>query len=114
MLAPFGPCTERSALASRFADKAHDTATSDLSTLLASWRRHLVAQRMSPATLSTYSTSVRQLARFLAERGMPTSAAALTREHVEADDGTGKVKLTKLSETGTGFGGEEFRPCSPG
>ena len=42
------PLTERSALPSRSADSAHDTATSDLSTLLASWRRHLAAQRMSP------------------------------------------------------------------
>ena len=31
------------------------------------------------------------------------------------DDGTGNVKLTKLSETsGEGFGGEEFVPCNPG
>ena len=65
-------------------DVAHHTATTELDDLIASWRRHLTAQRMSPATLSTYSTSVRQLARFLAERGMPTSPAALTREHVEA------------------------------
>ncbi len=44
----------------------------------------MTAQRMSPATLSTYSTSVGQLARFLAERGMPTSPDAIRREHVEA------------------------------
>ncbi|MEX2183475.1 MAG: tyrosine-type recombinase/integrase [Chloroflexota bacterium] len=65
-------------------DVAHHTATAELDGLIASWRRHLTAQRMSPATLSTYSTSVRQFARFLAERGMPTSQAAITREHVEA------------------------------
>ncbi len=65
-------------------DVAHHTATTELDDLIASWRRHLTARRMSPATLSTYSTSVRQLARFLAERGMPTSPAALPREHVEA------------------------------
>ncbi len=65
-------------------DAANDTATAELDDLIASWRRHLVAQRMSPATLSTYGTSVRQLARFLAERGMPTSPSAITREHVEA------------------------------
>jgi hypothetical protein len=63
-------------------DGAHDTTTDELSDLVASWRRHLVAQRMSPATFSTYSTSVNQLARFLAERGMPTSPAAISREHV--------------------------------
>jgi hypothetical protein len=62
----------------------HDTATAELDDLIASWRCHMVAQRMSPATLSTYGTSVRQLATFLAERGMPTSPAAITREHVES------------------------------
>ena len=30
------------------------------------------------------------------------------------DDGTGNTKLTKLSETGAGFGGAEFTPCGPG
>ena len=30
------------------------------------------------------------------------------------DDGTGNVVLTKVSETGTGFGGSRFVPCSPG
>ena len=53
----------------------HDTATAELDGLLASWRRHLAAQRMSPATLSTYSTSVAPASRFLAEQGMPHVAA---------------------------------------
>jgi site-specific recombinase XerD len=39
---------------------------------------------MSPATLATYSAAVRQLTAFLADMGMPTSPAAITREHVEA------------------------------
>ena len=30
------------------------------------------------------------------------------------DDGTGNIKLTKVSETGSGFGGEVFTPCGPG
>jgi hypothetical protein len=55
------------------ADAIHDTTTAELDDLIASWRRHLVAQRMSPATLSTYGTSVCQLARFLAERGIQRS-----------------------------------------
>jgi site-specific recombinase XerD len=63
----------------------HSTAhTSELDLLAASWRRHLVAQRMSPATLSTYGAAVRQLDRFLTARGMPTAPAAISREHVEA------------------------------
>ena len=63
---------------------AHHTATAELEDLISSWRRHLPAQRISPATLSTYSTSVHQLARFLAERGMPTAPGAICREHIEA------------------------------
>src|SRR5664280_548718 len=62
---------------------AHSTVPGELGELLGSWRRHLRAQRISPATLSTYGTSVGQLARFLAERGMPTLPAAIRREHVE-------------------------------
>jgi hypothetical protein len=30
------------------------------------------------------------------------------------DDGTGNTVLTKVSETGTGFGGVTFTPCAPG
>ncbi len=36
-------------------DPAHHTARSELDGLSASWRRHLTAQRMSPATLSAAS-----------------------------------------------------------
>jgi site-specific recombinase XerD len=61
-----------------------DTAPSELMTLLASWRRHLAAQRMSPATLATYSAAVRALDSFLAVQGLPRGAAPLRREHVEA------------------------------
>jgi hypothetical protein len=53
---------------------AHDRATDELRSLIASWRRHLVAQRTSPATISTYSTAVGQLATFLLGHGMPTGA----------------------------------------
>ena len=63
---------------------AHDRATDELRSLIASWRRHLVAQRMSPATISTYSTAIGQLATFLLGHGMPTEPAAIHREHVEA------------------------------
>lgn len=63
---------------------AHSTVPGELRELLASWRRHLRARRISPATISTYSTAVAQLARFLERQGMPTAAVAITREHVEA------------------------------
>jgi site-specific recombinase XerD len=63
---------------------ADHTGTAELLDLLASWRRHMTAQHMSPATLSTYSTSVGQLAAFLADRGMPSVPGGIRREHVEA------------------------------
>lgn len=63
---------------------ADHTVTAELLDLLASWRRHMTAQRMSAATLATYSTSVGQLAAFLAERGMPSAPGGIRREHVEA------------------------------
>lgn len=63
---------------------SNDTAATELDKLSQSWRRHLTAQRMSPATLSTYTTAARQLNDFLAENGMPTDPASIHREHVEA------------------------------
>lgn len=39
---------------------------------------------MSPATLDTYSSSVRGLERFLAGAGLPQSGPELRREHIEA------------------------------
>ena len=63
---------------------AHSTSRTDLDGLLESWRRHLRAQRISPATISTYSTAVGQLTRFLERQGMPTTPSAIRREHVEA------------------------------
>jgi site-specific recombinase XerD len=63
---------------------AYSTVPGELGELLASWRRHLRAQRISPATISTYSTAVGQLARFLDRQGMPTVVAGIRREHVEA------------------------------
>lgn len=63
---------------------SNDTAPFDLAPLLASWRRHLNAQRMSPATLATYSAAVRGLDAFLTEKGMPRAVARMRREHVEA------------------------------
>ena len=63
---------------------ASDASSNELEQLIASWRRHLVAGRMSPRTIQTYTIAVSQLAAFLAAQGMPTSPASITREHVEA------------------------------
>lgn len=55
----------------------------ELDSLLASWARHLRAANLSPRTIQSYTEAGGQLAAFLSERGMPTSPAAITREHVE-------------------------------
>ncbi len=51
---------------------------------LASFRRHLLAANLSQQTIRSYHQAVSQLARFLAEKGMPQDVVSLTREHVEA------------------------------
>jgi site-specific recombinase XerD len=66
---------------------ANDTGADDpdeLMSLLASWKRSLRAQRISPATISTYSIAVGQLRAFLLERGMPVTPRSIAREHVES------------------------------
>jgi site-specific recombinase XerD len=60
------------------------TTTSDIAPLLTSWRRHLRAKHRSPRTIQSYEETVRQLAAFLEERGMPMVVASIRREHVES------------------------------
>jgi len=59
------------------------SAPGDLSPNAASFARYLRAANVAPATLKTYAEAVRTVGRFLAERGMPTDVAVITREHVE-------------------------------
>lgn len=59
-------------------------APGDLLANLQSFRRHLRAVNLSPATIYAYSGAVEQLATFLAEHGMPCDVAKIRREHVEA------------------------------
>lgn len=60
------------------------SALTEIAVLLPSFQRSLRAGNRSPKTVKTYSEAVQQLATFLAERGMPTDAAKVRREHVEA------------------------------
>ena len=60
------------------------TSAADISVNAAAFSRHLRAENLSPRTQETYTESVRQLARFLAEQGMPQDVASITREHIEA------------------------------
>jgi site-specific recombinase XerD len=61
-----------------------DIIAGDLGSLLPSWELHLRALNRSPKTLVTYLEAARQLARFLSDSGMPTQAANIHREHIEA------------------------------
>lgn len=56
----------------------------DLGANAASFARHLRAANLSPKTQRTYLDALAQLARFLADAGMPTDVSAIRREHVEA------------------------------
>jgi site-specific recombinase XerD len=58
--------------------------TGDIGVNLASFIRHLRAENLSPRTQQTYHESVKQLAGFLAERGMPLDVSRVKREHIEA------------------------------
>lgn len=56
----------------------------DLAELLPDWRRHLRATNRAPATIASYLTVGTSFVDYLRERGMPTRASAVRREHVEA------------------------------
>src|SRR5689334_12007236 len=58
-------------------------ATGDYATVARSFQRGLLAENLSPRTIHSYMDAVEQLGAFLAARGMPTTVASLTREHVE-------------------------------
>jgi site-specific recombinase XerD len=55
-----------------------------LTVLLTSWRLHLEAANLSARTIRAYTDDGAMFDRFLGEKGMPTSAGAIRREHVEA------------------------------
>jgi site-specific recombinase XerD len=56
----------------------------DLTTLIPSFERSLRARNRSPKTIRSYLDVSRMFVAFLQQRGMPTIAEQLTREHVEA------------------------------
>ena len=58
--------------------------TGDILPNIESWKRHLRAENKSPKTLATYAESANQLAKYLAEQGMPTDVEYIKREHVES------------------------------
>lgn len=56
----------------------------DFAANVVSFARSMRAANLSAATQRTYLASLDRLARFLAERAMPTDVAAIRREHLEA------------------------------
>jgi hypothetical protein len=55
-----------------------------LETLVSDWRTHLRARNRSRAIIASYERCAIALRAFLVSRGMPTSRAAIAREHAEA------------------------------
>jgi site-specific recombinase XerD len=55
----------------------------DLSELLPDWRRHLRTANRAESTVRRYEKDARSLFAFLTEKGMPTRAEAIAREHLE-------------------------------
>jgi len=64
-------------------DRMAATSLGDIRTLEHSWVVSLEASNKSPNTVAIYSSALDLFARFLVERGMPTAAPAITREHIE-------------------------------
>lgn len=56
----------------------------DLAELLPDWRRHLRAKNRAPATIASYQRVGQTFLDYLLERGMPTTAGGIAREHVES------------------------------
>jgi site-specific recombinase XerD len=56
----------------------------DIRALAESWRISLQARNLSPKTIGTYTESLESFIAFVTEHGMPTLAASVTREHVDA------------------------------
>lgn len=61
-----------------------DLRIGELNRLVTSFVRHLRAESKSEQTILAYRYAADGLARFLVERGMPTRAADIRREHVES------------------------------
>lgn len=56
----------------------------DVRALLSEWERHLKSVNKAPSTIKSYLGVAAELAEFLLAAGMPTMAASINREHIEA------------------------------
>lgn len=64
-------------------ERTQAPALDDLRELLPDFQRHLKARNKAPNTLDSYLKVATDFVDFLTEQGMPTSASAVNREHVE-------------------------------
>jgi integrase len=64
--------------------QASSQAVGSLEALIPSWQRSLRAARRAPKTVQNYLDAAGQLLTYLEAHGMPTDAASIKREHVEA------------------------------
>jgi site-specific recombinase XerD len=64
--------------------QASSAAVGSLEALIPSWQRSLRAARRAPKTVQNYLDGAGQLLAYLEAHGMPTDAASIKREHVEA------------------------------
>jgi site-specific recombinase XerD len=56
----------------------------DLRELLPDWRRHCRAINLAPSTIASYQRVGVSFVAYLIDHGMPTTASAVKREHIEA------------------------------
>lgn len=63
---------------------ATSLSVDDVRSLAPSWAISLRARNLAEQTFVSYTSGLELLTGFLLERGMPTSASAIRREHVEA------------------------------
>ncbi len=64
--------------------RAQVAALDDLAELLPDWTRHLRATNRAPSTIASYLRVGTAFLSYLREAGMPTTASAVSREHVES------------------------------
>jgi len=64
--------------------RAQVAALDDLDELLPDWTRHLRATNRAPSTIASYLRVGTAFLSYLRAAGMPTTATAITREHVES------------------------------
>jgi site-specific recombinase XerD len=64
--------------------KTQAPSLDDLRELLPDWQRHCRAVNLAPSTIASYQRVGRVFVDYLVGQGMPTTASAIAREHIEA------------------------------